>query len=227
MNKYLDISPEVKAALEAGKPVVALESTIISHGMPYPKNVETALLVEQTLRDNGAVPATIAVIGGRLKAGLSKEEIEKAKADAEAYAAEDENKLELVNKKNAADGQCFAIEKAFRDAGNKLTADDKKQVEDEIAKVKEAIKTDDVAKIDAAVEALNKAYEPIVKKLYPQGQTANGQPQFTKEQMEEMMKNPQFQQMFGQNGMNADAWKNFAKNASDKNDDGAVDAEFC
>ena len=76
MNKYLDIYPEVKAALEAGKPVVALESTIISHGMPYPKNVETALLVEQTLRDNGAVPATIAVIGGRLKAGLSKEEIE-------------------------------------------------------------------------------------------------------------------------------------------------------
>ncbi len=76
MNKYLDISPEVRAALEAGRPVVALESTIISHGMPYPKNVETALLVEQTIRDNGAVPATIAVIGGRLKAGLSAEEIE-------------------------------------------------------------------------------------------------------------------------------------------------------
>ena len=76
MNKYLDISPEVKEALDAGKPVVALESTIISHGMPYPKNVETALLVEQTIRDNGAVPATIAVIGGRLKAGLSREEIE-------------------------------------------------------------------------------------------------------------------------------------------------------
>ena len=69
MNKYLDISPEVKAALDEGRPVVALESTIISHGMPYPKNVETALLVEQTIRDNGAVPATIAVIGGRLKAG--------------------------------------------------------------------------------------------------------------------------------------------------------------
>ena len=159
--------------------------------------------------------------------GLSKEEIEKAKADAEAHAAEDEKKLELVNKKNAADGQCFAIEKAFRDAGDKLTADDKKPVEDEIAKVKEAIKTDDVTKIDAAVEALNKAYEPVIKKLYPQGQSTNGQPQFSKEQMEEMMKNPQFQQMFGQNGMNADAWKNFAKNASDKNDDGAVDAEFC
>lgn len=76
MNKYLDISPEVKKALDEGMPVVALESTIISHGMPYPKNVETALLVEQTIRDNGAVPATIAVIGGRLKAGLSREEIE-------------------------------------------------------------------------------------------------------------------------------------------------------
>ena len=76
MNKYLDISPEVSKALDEGRPVVALESTIISHGMPYPRNVETALMVEQTIRDNGAVPATIAVIGGRLKAGLSPEEIE-------------------------------------------------------------------------------------------------------------------------------------------------------
>ena len=75
LNKYLDIAPEVQQALADGRPVVALESTIISHGMPYPKNVETALLVEQTLRDNGAVPATIAILGGRLKAGLSKEEI--------------------------------------------------------------------------------------------------------------------------------------------------------
>ena len=76
MNKYLDIKPEVKEAIEAGKPVVALESTIISHGMPYPQNVETALQVEQIIRDNGAVPATIAIIGGRLKAGLTPEEIE-------------------------------------------------------------------------------------------------------------------------------------------------------
>ena len=76
MNKYLDISPEVQQALAEGRPVVALESTIISHGMPYPKNVETAMLVEQTIRDNGAVPATIAILGGRLKAGLSPEEIE-------------------------------------------------------------------------------------------------------------------------------------------------------
>ena len=76
MNKHLDIAPEVAAALAAGKPVVALESTIISHGMPYPQNVETALAVERIVRDSGAVPATIAVIGGRLKAGLSAEEIE-------------------------------------------------------------------------------------------------------------------------------------------------------
>lgn len=76
MNRFLDIKPEVQEAIESGKPVVALESTIISHGMPYPQNVETALQVEQIIRDNGAVPATIAIIGGRLKAGLTPEEIE-------------------------------------------------------------------------------------------------------------------------------------------------------
>ena len=76
MNQYLDINPEVAAALAEGKPVVALESTIISHGMPYPQNVETALNVERIVRENGAVPATIAIIGGRLKAGLTPEEIE-------------------------------------------------------------------------------------------------------------------------------------------------------
>ena len=76
MNQYLDISPEVAAALKAGKSVVALESTIISHGMPYPQNVETAMNVERIIRENGAVPATIAIIKGRLKAGLSPDEIE-------------------------------------------------------------------------------------------------------------------------------------------------------
>lgn len=75
-HPYLDIAPEVQQALEAGKPVVALESTIISHGMPYPQNVETAMNVEKLIRENGAVPATIAIIKGRLKAGLSAEEID-------------------------------------------------------------------------------------------------------------------------------------------------------
>ncbi len=74
-KQYLDIAPEVAQAIASNRPVVALESTIISHGMPYPQNVETALQVEQVVRDNGAVPATIAVIGGRLKAGCTKEEI--------------------------------------------------------------------------------------------------------------------------------------------------------
>ena len=76
MNPYLDVAPEVREALNSGKPVVALESTIISHGMPYPQNVETALNVEKIIRENGAVPATIAVIKGRLKAGLSADEID-------------------------------------------------------------------------------------------------------------------------------------------------------
>ena len=76
LNKFLDVNPEVAAAVAEGRPVVALESTIISHGMPYPQNVETALNVERIVRENGAVPATIAIIGGRLKAGLTPEEIE-------------------------------------------------------------------------------------------------------------------------------------------------------
>ena len=76
INKFLDVNPEVAEAIANGKPVVALESTIISHGMPYPQNVETALQVERIIRENGAVPATIAIIGGRLKAGLTAEEIE-------------------------------------------------------------------------------------------------------------------------------------------------------
>ncbi len=76
LNQYLDVKPEVAEAIAAGRPVVALESTIISHGMPYPQNVETALTVEEIIRETGAVPATIAIIGGRLKAGLSPEEIE-------------------------------------------------------------------------------------------------------------------------------------------------------
>lgn len=74
-SRYLDIAADVSRALRDGQPVVALESTIISHGMPYPANVETALRVERTVRDNGAVPATIAILGGRLKAGLTTDEI--------------------------------------------------------------------------------------------------------------------------------------------------------
>ena len=86
-RNFMDIKPEVEKALEEGTPVVALESTIISHGMPYPKNVETALAVEEVIRKNGAVPATIASSGGRIKIGITEEEIE--------YMAKAENVLKV------------------------------------------------------------------------------------------------------------------------------------
>jgi pseudouridine-5'-phosphate glycosidase len=75
MNPFVAINPEVHLALEQNKPVVALESTIISHGMPYPQNIETALAVEAIVRDNGAVPATIAIMDGKCRVGLTKEQL--------------------------------------------------------------------------------------------------------------------------------------------------------
>ncbi|EPJ44253.1 MAG: pseudouridine 5'-phosphate glycosidase [Osedax symbiont Rs2] len=76
LEKYLQVSDEVADAIASGKPVVALESTIISHGMPYPKNVETALNVERIIRDTGAIPATIAILQGQLVVGLNHQQIE-------------------------------------------------------------------------------------------------------------------------------------------------------
>ena len=75
LEKYLEVSPRIREALDNNRPVVTLESTIISHGMPYPRNVETALKVEEVVRSCGAEPATVAVIGGKLKVGISEEEI--------------------------------------------------------------------------------------------------------------------------------------------------------
>ena len=76
IENYLDINREVETALANNSPIVALESTIISHGMPYPQNKETALQVEQIVRDNGAIPATIALIDGKIKVGLTENEID-------------------------------------------------------------------------------------------------------------------------------------------------------
>lgn len=92
LEKYLEIKEEVRKAVEKGKPVVALESTIISHGMPYPQNVETALNVEKIVRENGAVPATIAILNGKLKAGLTKEEIE--------YLGKEGNKIPKASRRD-------------------------------------------------------------------------------------------------------------------------------
>ena len=76
MNKYIELSKEVREAIDNKLAIVALESTIISHGMPYPKNVETALKCEEIVRENGSIPATIAILNGKLKVGLSREELE-------------------------------------------------------------------------------------------------------------------------------------------------------
>lgn len=154
--------------------------------------------------------------------GLSKEEIERARADAEAHAAEDEKKLQVINKKNSAESMCSAVERAFKDAGDKLTDDDKKPVVEKIAAVREALKTDDIAKIDAAVDEMNKAYEPVVKKLYPESASMPNGQQFSKEQMEQMMKDPKFAQMFG--GPNGPFANSTATNSA-KPSDGPVDAE--
>ena len=105
MKKYLELSPAVKAALKAGEPVVALESTIISHGMPYPQNVETALRVEETVRQAGAVPATIAVLGGKLKAGLTHDEIEYLGKKGTAVTKASRRDLPVLVAKGA-DGAC-------------------------------------------------------------------------------------------------------------------------
>ncbi|HLM39995.1 MAG TPA: pseudouridine-5'-phosphate glycosidase [Microvirga sp.] len=76
VGRFLDVAPEVRSALEQGRAIVALESTIITHGMPHPQNVATAREVEAVVRANGAVPATIAILGGRIKIGLSDEELD-------------------------------------------------------------------------------------------------------------------------------------------------------
>ena len=101
MKNYLDISPEVAAALAENRPVVALESTIISHGMPYPQNVQTALEVEATVRASGATPATIAIIDGRLKAGLSVDEIEQLGQAGHAVAKVSRRDLPFIIAKQA------------------------------------------------------------------------------------------------------------------------------
>ena len=149
--------------------------------------------------------------------GLSKDEIEKAKRDAEANAEADAKKAELIQTKNSAEMLCFNIEKAMKDAGDKLTAEDKKPVEDAIANVREALKADSIDELKAKVDALNKANEPIATKLYA---GAGGMPNFANikpEDLEKMKNDPKFAEMFKHFGNNA--------NAGNADNDGPVDAE--
>ena len=151
--------------------------------------------------------------------GLSKDEIEKAKADAEKYKAEDEKRAAVVLEKNAADGLCFSIEKAMKDNDGKATDDEKKLVNDAIAKVKETLKGDDTQKIKDAVEALNKVWEPIVKKIYPSG-AAGAAPNFSAEDLEKMKIDPKYAEMFKNMG-----GANPSTSTSSGNDSGTIDAE--
>ena len=160
--------------------------------------------------------------------GLSKEEIEKAKADAEAHAAEDEKKLELVNEKNRAESLCNSIEKAFKDApADKITEDEKKPVNEAIANVRETIKSDDIQKIKSETDAMMKLYEPLATKLYS---GMGGNPQFTDEQMKQAMNDPKFKEMFGGGQFDpskfADTFKNSGSRSGATNSDGSVDAKF-
>ena len=156
--------------------------------------------------------------------GLSKEEIEKAKADAEAHAEEDQKKAELVLEKNSAESLCFSIEKTLKDNADKATDDEKKPVEEAIAKVREEIKNNDIQKIKDAVEALNKAWEPIVKKIYPSGGNS-ATPNFSAEDLEKMKNDPKFVEMFknmaGANPSN----ESTSSNGASSTDTNTVDAE--
>lgn len=103
LEKYLDIKPEVKEALESGKPVVALESTILSHGMPYPENLDFAAKVEEVVRAEGCVPATIALIGGKIKVGLESDDLElMCRAENVGKVSRRDFAIYLAKKKNGA-----------------------------------------------------------------------------------------------------------------------------
>ena len=103
LKKYMDITPEIELAVHTGRPVVALESTILSHGMPYPENLAFAREVEKIIRGEGAVPATMAIIDGRLKAGLTDEELERmCRADGVIKASRRDLPIVVANKLTAA-----------------------------------------------------------------------------------------------------------------------------
>jgi molecular chaperone DnaK len=171
-------------------------------------------------------PANITITNS---SGLSKEEIERAKADAERFAEEDKKKVELVNLKNSAENLCNQLEKAMKDAYDKISDDEKKPVETEISKVRESVKTDDTSAIKSSMESLNNAWEPLVKKIYPQQASGNGGQQFSQADFEKMKNDPnfmnQFSQMFGGQNPFAGTGTPPPQNNDGKKDDGPIEAE--
>ena len=155
--------------------------------------------------------------------GLSKEEIEKAKHDAEVNAEADAKKAELIQTKNSAEMLCFNIEKAIKDAGDKLTTDDKKPVEEAIANVREALKADSIEELKAKVEALNKANEPIASKIY--GSANGATPNIKPEDLEKMKNDPKFAEMFKNMGGANPFGGTSSTSSTASNDSNTVDAE--
>ncbi|BAS28809.1 pseudouridine-5'-phosphate glycosidase [Limnochorda pilosa] len=99
MRELIRVAPEVRAALREGKAVVALESTLVAHGMPYPTNLKTALALEEAVREGGAVPATVAVVGGQVKVGLSESDLELIASDPDVYKASQHDLPVLITKR--------------------------------------------------------------------------------------------------------------------------------
>lgn len=160
--------------------------------------------------------------------GLSKEEIEKAKADAEKFAEEDAKRVEVINTRNSAESLANQIEKSMLDASDKLTEEDKSPVVSQIAKLRETLKSDDIAAIKSGMEELNKVWSPVVTKLYPNGSASAANPfagatgqQFSPEQFEQMMKDPKFAEMFKNMGGGTTT-----PPPTGTATDGPVDAEF-
>lgn len=159
-------------------------------------------------------PANITITSS---SGLSKEDIEKAKHEAEVHAEEDKKRLEVVNAKNSAESLCNSLEKSMKEAGDKLSEDEKKPIAEAIAKLREGIKSNDLEKIKNSSESLTKLWEPVVTKLYASASNGNGSPPppFTAEQMAEMMKN-----------FNASKTSSSSSGDDTKSNDDFVDASF-
>jgi molecular chaperone DnaK len=159
--------------------------------------------------------------------GLTDTEIEKAKADAEKYKAEDEKRAALVLEKNSADALCFNIEKTLKDNVEKVSESEKKAIEDAITKVKEELKGSELDKLKAAVEELNKSWEPVIRKIYPNNSNTGNTPNFSPEDIEKMKNDPKFANLFQDGGPFAGGMNNngFTQPPSGTSQDSPVDAE--
>lgn len=162
--------------------------------------------------------------------GLSKDEIEKAKADAEAHKSEDEARAKLVVEKNAAEGLAYSSEKSVKDNAEKLGDELVKKVESAVKDLRDAIAASDSAKMKEKTETLSKVNEEVAKKLYPDSKAPSGQ--MSEEQLKEMMKDPKFAQMFGGANGGAPFGSSFVNTPGAQPDasnagksDGPIDAE--